>query len=140
MERLTEKIDLDKGKPSYCEPTHSEEYKTKNKHIAINKLGQLEDAEEKLEMPIDKFARIFMEGIWTKKFGLISRYKISIEYYDEGTFVPKTCRIKTYVDGEWWQYFDLKDYGKTWCLASEHEQKTPRIEDLPEEVRRAVIK
>lgn len=41
--RLTKRVNLDKGKPSFCEPEHRVEYTTNDKHAAINKLGEVED-------------------------------------------------------------------------------------------------
>ena len=55
MNRLTKRVDLYKRVPSFCEPPHLEEYSTKNKRLAINKLGHLEDIEEKLGIDLVSF-------------------------------------------------------------------------------------
>ena len=87
-------------------------------------LDKYETIEEAVGMPLDKFARIFQEGIYCNDF----------------IYPDKICRIwvTTYKDYDsFLEFFTghlidtkrifLKDYGKTWCLMSEHKCKAPDV-------------
>ena len=98
-------------------------------------LEKYETIEDAVGMPLDKFARIFQEGIYVGDFIYPNRirhvwvatYKGDDSYleYFTGSNSIITKRV------------NLKDYGKKWCLMSEH--KKEKI-DIPLTAKVNVIK
>ena len=107
--RLTKKVNLDKGKPNYCEPTHLEEYETKNKHLAINKLGQLEDIEEELGIDLITLFNALKNGAYVKNYN----EKQDLALKEDKLYL---CPLDIYDD-----FVYIKDYGKTWALDKKEE-------------------
>lgn len=119
--RLTKKVDLCKGLPSYCEPPHIEEYSTKNKHQAVNKLGKLEDIEDELGIDLITFVKL------TKAKEI---YDIEEDDTTTFTYIDYENHLIVCIDdfnemseryNEW--SYRFKDYGKTWALTKEELEK-----------------
>ena len=123
--RLTKKIDLRKGLPSYCEPPHIEEYSTKNKRKAVNKLGKLEDIEDELGIDLITFHKALKNGVYYKviekdsvNFGKIFFDRYVLWGWNKDTDGSYFAIMQSVL-----QMFNLKDYGKTWALTKEELEK-----------------
>ena len=89
-----------------------EEYDEKSKNVAINKLGKLEDIEDKLGIDISILFKAF-DGIVYKKDNEI-KFSCHIALIDWAIYVLEESM--TIGEGICLQ---LKDYGKTWALTKE---------------------
>ena len=115
QQRLTKRTDGDKAKPCFCEPKHAEEYSTKSKRDAVNKLGKLEDIEEELGVDFVTLCKAFEEDIWIKWDGMIFFVP-----YDQKQFVFYEGNIYCELKEEKCGYVvSIDDYGKTWALTRE---------------------
>lgn len=116
--RLTKKKDLDKGKPSYFEPTHLEEYSTKNKHLAVNKLGKHEDIEDDCGMDLIVLFKTLKSRIYVKNTQGIRCVSHQSRSYLTFGFDEHEGWYFTYKAKGMPQYF-VKDLGKTWAFTKE---------------------
>lgn len=110
MERLTEKAEI-----GYREKDN--DYSIK---VSIQKLGQLEDIEEELGIPLEVLFKALKDGI----------YRFYEEPEDEEKHIYYLDPIICYDEYKsCWLFFDdstyntyyLKDYGKTWWLEKPNE-------------------
>lgn len=96
---------------------------TKDKQEFINKLGKLEDLEEKLGCPLDVLGRVILQkyfyDIYGNKIdtdiGYITQdgktdIVMSVEEWKDGKYCGKDCAIY------------LKDYKKTWWLKEDRSE------------------
>ena len=117
--------------------THKHKYKADNKRFvfdmkdyrkACQKLGQLEDIEEELEIDLITLFKALKNGIWSKKGDKVEKIEITdnlrlvldcngstdktnywiLDYYDMNS-------NRTESIDNWW----IDDYGKTWALTKE---------------------
>ena len=119
--RLTKRVNLDKGRPSFCCPVQLEEYTTKNKHEAINKLGRLEDFEEDIGIDLEIALQATMSGVWAfRKERSKKPTRFSAYHYIIGIVGGVYLYLSTIFKGEDCDlWFLLADYGKTWALTKE---------------------
>lgn len=123
--RLTEKVNLDKRKPSFYEPEHQEQYSTKEKRQAINKLGRLEDIEDELGIELIILFKALKNGAYFRN----PYYKNEIMKFDDLenniSFVARCFDIRMEHFVRLYDYssggalFPFKKYGKTWALTKE---------------------
>lgn len=129
-ERLTEKHIVDnidcgyKVKKDTCEDGIIQGW---NKTDAINKLGQLEDIEEELEIKISILNKARKNGIWVRLLDYTKPAFIKISFHvcdvDFDKHLLDVRRIFLYPNsphaliGGHTYYF--KDYGTTWALTKE---------------------
>lgn len=95
-------------------------------HNAIDKLGQLEDIEERLGIKLSTLIKAVDNGIYSKEYNemrkvnlirleLIPGYSITkYEYTFEGLCL---------YDDDLEECYEFKDYGKTWALTKEEIKK-----------------
>ncbi len=95
-------------------------------HNAIDKLGQLEDIEERLGIKLSTLIKAVDDGIYSKEYNemrkvdlirleLISGYPITkYEYTFEGLCL---------YDDDLEECYEFKDYGKTWALTKKEIKK-----------------
>ena len=111
MERLTKKHD---GSGSYTQfgdkyiPNHNIRHKQ-----CVEKLGKLEDIEEKLGIPLEVLFKALKDGVY---YDYKHREPEDIAFrlcYKE-LIVRYTCFGEIDYD-----YLEFKDYGKTWALTEE---------------------
>ena len=86
-----------------------------------NLLEKYETIEQAVAMPLDKFARIFKEGVYYKG----PHYPCDIRDMFIATYKndKSQFRVRTMEYSFFGEILYLEDYGKTWCLMSEHEVK-----------------
>ena len=83
-------------------------------------LEKYETIEEAVGMPLDKFARIFQEGIYCNDF----IYPNRICHVWVATFKGDDSYLEFFTGQSiCTKRVNLKDYGKTWCLMSEHKRE-----------------
>lgn len=96
-------------------------YKTKNNKMAINKLGQLEDIEEELGIDLITLFKALNYGIWCwndkgheeyffEKPLALTKFVTENKYDEKETETYRLVGV---------DYYELKDYGKTWALTKE---------------------
>lgn len=98
--RLTEKINNYYFSKDKIQGDHNKE---------INKLGQLEDIEEELDIDLIIGGKALINGIYTKQFGYISGDSLAIEKYR--ICIPSKSMSLPFVG--------RVGYGKTWALTKE---------------------
>lgn len=80
---------------------------------AINKLGQLEDIEEKHNIDLLNALSILDNGIWI--------------FYEEGKIINVKPTLKLIDNSYWFEYdyfiYKPNDYGRTWALTKEELEK-----------------
>lgn len=107
MERLTEKY-----KKYYRVKGYGSYEKTFN---VFNKLGKLEDIEEKLGIDISTLFEALQNGVWCKECGF------PVEHFDvrgiENDGLALISNICSYCDCDFTVYY--KEYGKTWAMTKE---------------------
>ena len=103
MERLTEKAEI-----GYREKDN--DYSIK---VSIQKLGQLEDIEQELGIPLEVLFKALKEGIyWDYKHREPEDVSFRLCYKE--LIVRYSCFGETD-----YEYLELKDYGFTWALTRE---------------------
>lgn len=89
-------------------------------HEAINKLGQLEDIEEELGIDLAKFFKLiksdelYVFDYETKDFCLCRNFNLC-----SGMSFSLYCEYTTHEGSPAFDFYKLKDYGKTWALTKE---------------------
>lgn len=73
---------------------------------AINKLGKLEDLEEKLGCPLEVYVKATRSGIWYSIAGVMKHCYVDVIDASKIIFAMKGTNI----------WFELKKYQKTWWL------------------------
>lgn len=86
-------------------------------HIAFDKLGQLEDIEDELGCPLEVVFEALKEGICCVDYDnqIIRVFKVPLCF--------NSTSKQFYWSGNNIGYPDLKDYGKTWWLKGEKNEK-----------------
>lgn len=83
-----------------------------------NKLGQLEDIEERIGCPLEVLLQVFRKGIWVKndctKNKIEHWYAQDIKVIDAGCQWD-ICKIRTTCN----KFVGCFNYGKTWALTKE---------------------
>ena len=109
VERLTHKVDGE-----YYPIVNTYGYQNIRKNIHT-KLGQLEDIEEELGIPLEVLFKALKEGVYWKT------YQDKAEHSYMGLFEAQTGGF--YLGDDEYNDVFTKDYGKTWWLEKPKEEK-----------------